>query len=472
MKGALVLAAIVLSFVFMLEAQAQTKITMGSNDSKVIFGHDEEWDDEDEVWDNTYDLGVCGYDTSDSRWEYRGSVSYSNMRKSGYVVTIEGGAYGSPVSVEPVVGEPIKCYEASSGGQNRRIDDWLAAWTIGLTLDFSYESFATINGSPKDDIIYGSDDDGNVIDGGSGDDEIHGGYNVDDDISGGPGLDTIYGQGASSYDRIYGDEGGALLICAGYEDSGEPYDCGCDDVEGYAYIETAETMPMTGAHYAVGCGGADRLYGFEDDTDLVMRGGDGNDRLYIYSGNAGYGEGGQDTMVGDGESIAVVGGAGVDTITAEGNELYVHGGDGGDTITVTGYSAGLSYDPSYVFGGDGDDTINLDSNDMIVCGDNEVSAWNWDCDQSIFSDGDDTITGDNLTRVEIYGAGGCDEIYGGSKALYSLVYIAGGTYDDGDQGPNCDDVDGGTCARCTCDDGDYQNCEDWGSYSCGFGQGC
>jgi Ca2+-binding RTX toxin-like protein len=464
--------------------EAQTTITAGSADSKIYVG--QLYYKALGVWLSSQDLGVCGYNTSTKRYEYRGSVVYDDMQDEDYVVTLKATDTRSQEFRVRSAGLPIDCYTGLSA--NRRITTWNSNWDIGLTFDMSDSSYWTIvEGSDKDDIIHassgGTDGKGNY-----GDDVFYGGEAYDDFL-GGSGVDRIYGHGSDTYDYFDGGPDGALIICAGFETEGNPTECDCDGADGYMIAESGSTSPGgSTTHYVIGCDGDDDLTGNDSYGPVVLEGGSGYDdftmfdyhrafsgvgggeleRLSLidlynieYFGNGNYVD---DVYILACHSCVLETAGGNDLVYLAGDDSIVEGGAGDDTIRVTG-------DNIYVTGDSGDDHIELISHldGGIICGD----SWNvlYECTSEI-GDGADTIEG-RADDIIIAGGGGCDTIDIDADSL--SVYLGGGTFSSGDSA--CDSVNEGDygsegCARCTCDNGTYVNCEDMPGYNCSTLQEC
>ncbi len=180
----------------------------------------------------------------------------------------------------------------------------------------------TIYGTEGDDVINGTP--GNdVIAGLGGDDAINGG-DGEDVICGGPGNDTIQGQGDE--DILLGEEGDDIL------DGGEGGCCNYatntgDDVlsggPGNDVLHSSD-FPQAG-NSLYGDQGDDRLYLWAAGAAIGARGyadgGNGNDMIFQYSGDAMLIGGNGDDLIVDWDD----GGLNVDTIT-------MNGGNGDDHL--------------------------------------------------------------------------------------------------------------------------------------------
>jgi Ca2+-binding RTX toxin-like protein len=194
-----------------------------------------------------------------------------------------------------------------------------------IILDDSHSAKLDVTGGDNDEFIAagkGSDtinlhDSGNdTVYGGSGNDVIHGGKG-DDSLVGGNGNDSIYGGtgndtlvGGSGKDFL--ESGGALAAGAGahshFADAGNDFPTGHSTLAGGAGHDTL-----------IGGAGNDTLVGVQGD---VLKGGSGNDQLWLYHGAS------------DANST-LQGGSGNDSFHIQshsGNDTVL-GGGGSDTVT-------------------------------------------------------------------------------------------------------------------------------------------
>lgn len=241
-----------------------------------------------------------------------------------------------------------------------------------------------IYGGRGDDTIYGGDGDDDlrglagddVIYGEAGQDQI-GGHRGDDQLYGGDGEDTLSGSegndllvGEYGVDYLWGGQGEDVL----YGGLLDPQDPAIDDAAGNVLGGGAGWDTIHGANgndviyfgpdggFANGGPGDDRIVGpyttTDEDSNVIMFGGPGNDVLIASNAGTGQGRGLPDNIVSaNGDSIHNLfsGGGGIDRVHAsKQNDFvddvvgFVSGGDGNDTIfNVAGR----------VRGGDGDDTI-------------------------------------------------------------------------------------------------------------------
>lgn len=180
----------------------------------------------------------------------------------------------------------------------------------------------TIVGTPGDDVIDGTAGH-DVIAGLGGDDVIRGG-DGEDTICGGEGDDNLAGQGDE--DRLFGEQGDDIL------DGGEG---GCCNVP-------------------------------TNTGDDVLSGGPGNDVLHTsdfpQAGNSLYGDEGDDQLFVWAAGLAIgarayaYGGNGNDTIFQFRGDALLEGGNGDDVI-VNGNDGGLDNETVTMIGGNGDDEL-------------------------------------------------------------------------------------------------------------------
>ena len=172
---------------------------------------------------------------------------------------------------------------------------------------------ATIVGTNGDDILLGTPGP-DVIVGLKGDDQLSGGL-ADDVICGGKGDDTLSGQGED--DRLFGEHGDDVL------DGGEG---GCCTV-----------ATNTGDDFLSGGQGDDTLHTSDFPTlGNTLRGNQGNDQLFVWSGGWAYGGNGRDTIRQFGGNAYLSGGNGRDDILnwndAPNETVTMLGGNGRDTL--------------------------------------------------------------------------------------------------------------------------------------------
>jgi len=191
-----------------------------------------------------------------------------------------------------------------------------------------------------------------------------------------------------------------------------------EDIVGKAYgnadADTLRSSPASSATcYLYGEGGNDTIYG-RGETDNIW-GGSENDVIYGMGGiDYLYGDSGDDVIYAGTGIDQVDGGADDDIIHGDAGNDTIYGGDGNDTITGDG-------DDDTIYGGDGADTIRGNDNDDIIQGgdDNDFLLGNdgvdlicgGDCTAD-GGDGDDKIDG-GAGEDELYGEDGADTICGG-----------------------------------------------------------
>ena len=271
----------------------------------------------------------------------------------------------------------------------------------------------TIFGGAGNDTLYGGDGNDRLITGdgediaygGSGDDQINGWI---DPVHGywvyyldSPGSQQLYGEDGNDFirgseyaDRLFGGNGNDTLVGgAGNDllDGGSGNDVlwdqssGNDTLIGGSGDDKLMTYLSTGDDSLDGGQGNDDIQGGQGNDTLI--GGDGNDNLGGWEGN--------DSLDGGGGDDTLSGGIGNDTLCGgEGND-ELHGGNGDDVL-----NGGLGNDK--LWGDDGNDTLNGgDGNDQILTGDGNVGS------------------------VVVYGGSGDDQINGYSTGNHTFVYFVG-----------------------------------------------
>jgi Ca2+-binding RTX toxin-like protein len=207
-----------------------------------------------------------------------------------------------------------------------------------------------------------------------------------DSLSGGDGNDTIY---ADAFDTISGGAGFDVLQVI------NAYDMNID-------------LVATGFEYVVSEFGNDTYTAASGSTAVEVYGSGGNDSITGGSGNDRlWGGVGNDILVGNAGADVLVGDLGADSLS---------GGDGNDVLYIdtddTLIDGGAGFDAAYISGGAGI-TLNMTAANL-----------EWVAD---FVNGNDTITAAGTSaNVEIYGAGGNDNLTGGSGN--DLIFA--GTGDD------------------------------------------
>ncbi len=166
---------------------------------------------------------------------------------------------------------------------------------------------ATIVGTPRNDVITGTDGP-DVIVALGGNDIVHG-LGGDDRICLGAGNDTAIG--GSGNDRIFGGAGNDRILGGS----------GHDHLDGGAGRDTIHGD--AGHDGVIGGAGNDLLYG--DAGDDTLTGGDGNDRAYGGPGN--------DRVFGGRGNDLLVGGPGADRLVGNAGRDRLIGGTGADTCS-------------------------------------------------------------------------------------------------------------------------------------------
>ncbi|MEA2711916.1 MAG: fibronectin-binding autotransporter adhesin [Phycisphaerales bacterium] len=188
-------------------------------------------------------------------------------------------------------------------------------------------------GDGNDTILGG--DGGFDISGGNGDDSITTGAG-EDDISSGDGADTISSGGGADHISTLGDEttGFGAVIDAGAGD--DLITCGFTNS-----ISAGSGDDIIGVYRAIsvdGGAGNDAIRAGSDvDHPVVVRGGDGDDRIDTGAGHDSiYGGAGRDTVhAGDGGDL-LNGGGGADKLFGQGGNDRLYGGAGNDRMDGQG----------------------------------------------------------------------------------------------------------------------------------------
>ena len=310
----------------------------------------------------------------------------------------------------------------------------------------------TIIGANGNDTLSGQGGNDSLL-GGDGNDSLLGGSGQDT-LDGQAGNDTLDGQGGS--DTVFGGTGDDTFLF-------DPNGSGVETIDGGDGLNTALVVGTNGADSitigAVGgvltvASGGSTLYingnlqdvivdglagndtitvtdissvGF---TQLIVRGGDGNDTLTAAGANIGNvrlllsGDAGNDTLTGSNGNDTLDGGAGNDAANGGAGNDTVRGGIGNDQL---GGGAGNDF----IDGGDGNDFATGEAgNDSILGGNGNDSLKG--------ADGNDTLNGgagnDNLN-----GMAGDDSVLGGTG---KDVLVGGAGNDTLDGGRNNDTISG------------------------------
>lgn len=227
---------------------------------------------------------------------------------------------------------------------------------------------ATINGTARDDILYGTNS-ADTINGKSGNDILYGGAG-NDTINGGAGKDQLYGEAGS--DDLYGGDGN-------------------DTLQGGA-----------GNDYLYGEDGDDHLYGDEGADRLY--GGAGNDMLI----------GGKFTYSSEAENDYLDGGEGADRM---------YGGNGNDTYVIDNTGDGVYEKEGY-----GTDTVISKLQEFTLPDNVEIGKFDSSVSLGIAHGNnlDNTLYGISNSGTTLYGEGGNDTLKGGNLS----DVLDGGTGDD------------------------------------------
>ena len=344
-----------------------------------------------------------------------------------------------------------------------------------LELDNTVALGASVTGGDGNDTLIGSGG-GDTLDGGAGNDSLEGkagndsltgglgddtllGSDGNDTLSGGMGADSVDG-GVGSDTLTYTGEGrtvGVKVSLAKKTGNGSSEDAAGDtvqNVENLTGTELADTLVGSkGANTVIGGDGNDSINGGSgndsldggvgDDTVLgdagndTVVGGDGNDLLRGGSGNDSLqGNDGNDSIHGDSGNDSIFGNAGNDVVYGDSGNDVMWGGFGADDVFGGSGKDAMSYaDESRTVGvsvnqnGQADDGSSEDlagDRKDNVAGDIEMIGTTTFADTVIAGGkgdriiwtyaGDDSITGTNSGRNEIWGGAGKDTIIGGAKS--------------------------------------------------------
>ena len=188
------------------------------------------------------------------------------------------------------------------------------------------------------------------LSGGGGNDLLIG-LAGNDLLVGGTGKDTLVG-GLGDDDYLVDTVNDVVVEEAG---QGIDWVYSTSDFYLYANLEALTLQAGSGAHFGVGNGLDNQLYGNEfanlligmDGADTVY-GGDGADQLFGGEGN--------DRLFGEAGIDYIVGGNGADNVDGGNGADSIYGEDGNDIL-----GGGASFDTDIIVGGSGDDTIYGDS---------------------------------------------------------------------------------------------------------------
>ncbi|PSR17367.1 hypothetical protein C8255_12960 [filamentous cyanobacterium CCP3] len=387
-----------------------------------------------------YDTWVASYDTNGNRNWITQFGSSRQDNPTALAVDNKGSIYVTGLT------------EGSLGNINQgSADAWIAKLDAqtGALQNFGLPMFPNvINGTPGNDVLYGThkDDKINAL---AGDDIVYG-LGGNDQINGGKGNDTIYS--GDGNDTIYGGEGDDLIYAGNgnnYVDGGKGNDTiyggnGNDTIKGGEGDDTI--YGSDGDNDLSGGKGNDTIYGGHGND--TIKGGEGDDLIYVGNGNN-YIDGGKgnDTIYGGHGNDTIKGGEGDDTIYGSDGDNDLSGGKGNDTIyggngndTIKGGEGDDTIyggnGNNYIDGGKGNDTIYAGhGNDTIKGGEGDDLIYAGNGNNHIDGGkGNDTIYGGKDDDT-IYGGKGNDLIYGGN----GNNYISGGEGNDTIYGGDGDD---------------------------------
>lgn len=108
--------------------------------------------------------------------------------------------------------------------------------------------------------------------------------------------------------------------------------------------------------------GNDKIYNWDEASNVTISGGAGNDSVENYAPNVSINGGkGRDSIYNIGDSITIDGGAGHDSIYSQSKNSKISGDSGNDTVDNRG-------DNVTIMGGSGNDTINNTGNNITIMG--------------------------------------------------------------------------------------------------------
>lgn len=256
------------------------------------------------------------------------------------------------------------------------------------TLVGIFGRFDKILGLAGDDILYASDDGGDILNGSAGNDTLYGGYG-DDLLIGGTGFDRVSYEHAGAV-RV------DLTLYGIAQDTGHGVDTliSVEAVDGSAFNDML--IGSGQANQFFGGDGFDRLWGRGGDD--ILQGGEGNDAL---NGGSGFDRAAYwDATSGVTVSLALqgtwqdTGGTGREKLVSiEG----LFGSSFDDMLTG-------DYGDNELWGEQGNDILNGGAgNDLLDGGIGD--------DRLFGGEGDDTLTG--TVRDQLFGEAGNDTLYGG-----------------------------------------------------------
>jgi Ca2+-binding RTX toxin-like protein len=296
-----------------------------------------------------------------------------------------------------------------------------------------------IDGDEGNDTLYGGSGN-NTINGGEGFDLIVGGVG-DELLRGGPDNDTIFGEAgndrifAGSFTDLVAPGAGNVLIGGSGNDT--LYGAETNDYF-YGGLDGDSMEGNGGIDVLIGEGGSD-----------TMRGGDGNDVFYSGDGvNLMYGDAGDDVFISEGGSDLIEGGIGHNYYyRVAAGASQINGGTGIDEFVGGSAASGDAFygndGNDYAFGGNGDDVlvgqlgndvlIGQNGNDTLEGGAGVNLLWAND----VGSDEIRVVVSDGGTQVvEFFEAGGVNDVvrllgstltsFAGIQNLVSNIGVAQG----------------------------------------------
>ena len=223
--------------------------------------------------------------------------------------------------------------DGGSGGETDGDTASYAASKMGVMVDLDegtgmggdaegddLDNIENVIGSDHADVLYGDDEDPDVLDGGKGNDMLRGGEGGDDVLTGGEGTDTVN----------YYDSGDGVTVNLSLTDAqpGDDGDAKDDVITGVENVQGSEKDDfITGNSVAAGTEGvqSNDLFGWKGDDEIT--GGAGADKLRGHMGDDIIGGMDGDDWIRGGEGAdEITGGEGIDTVS------YV--GDAGVTVNL------------------------------------------------------------------------------------------------------------------------------------------
>jgi len=275
----------------------------------------------------------------------------------------------------------------------------------------------------------------NILDGGTGSDTLYGGL----------GNDTLYGSGGDELRGGAGDDlyiltaaNGLAMDTSNWQNSVAVYESdgsGIDTIQAdfgvslvsyyywsnadsnFHYVGTVENATLTGSANA-------SIQG--TDSDNVLTGNAGNNRIYSWLGNDKMdGGAGNDTLQGGAGNSTLIGGAGDDRLEADvnGGVITMIGGIGDDLYYLDGGTATITENVN-----EGTDTVEIVRNTTFTLGANIENLRVWG-GTGIGNALDNVISGYSSIANTLYGMAGADTL-DGSWYGTSADTLIGGTGND------------------------------------------